>query len=75
MYMYDGRSHMILDVLGMVFGMLSECIMSMLVLMLANGWMTRFNKIDMDEGMELYVPLFLVVVVIHVSLGAFTYIE
>ena len=75
MYMIDGRSHMLLDVLGMIFDMLSECIMTMLVLMLANGWMTRFNKIDMDEGMELYVPLFLLVVIIHVSLGAFTYVE
>ncbi len=49
--------------------------MTMLVLMLANGWMTRFTKIDMDDGMEIYAPLFILVVCVHIIFGALIFIE
>ena len=49
--------------------------MSMLILMLANGWMTTFSKIDMDDGIEIYLPVFFIICMIHISLGAFTYLE
>lgn len=59
----------------MVFDMISECVMTMLILMLTNGWMTKFSKIDMDDGLEIYLPVFFIVVMIHIALGAFTYLE
>jgi hypothetical protein len=55
--------------------MLSECVMSFLVLMLANGWLTRFTKFDLDEGIDEYGPLALILIIIHVVFGALTFVD
>jgi hypothetical protein len=47
----------------------------MVVLMLANGWYTRFKTYDLDDGMETYAPLFLLVVMLHVVFGALSFID
>lgn len=49
--------------------------MTLLVLMLANGWMTRFIKYDFEDGMEVYAPLFMLVVMVHVLFGALTFVD
>ena len=66
---------MILHVLNMAFDMVSECTMTMLILMMTNGWMTKYSKIDMDDGIEIYLPVFFICVMVHICLGAFTYLE
>ena len=55
--------------------MVSECIMSLLVLMLANGWYTRFKSFDFDDGLEVYAPLWMLVLIIHIIFGALTFID
>jgi len=65
----------VLDVFGTIFDMLSECVMTLVVLMLVNGWYTRFKKYDFDDGLEVYAPLFLIVIMIHVLFGALSYVD
>jgi len=55
--------------------MLSECIMTFLILMLGNGWMTRFMGLDLEDDCEIYLPLALLVVLIHIALGALTFLD
>jgi len=55
--------------------MISECIMTTLVLMLANGWMTRFINYDFDNGMESYAPLVLLVIMVHILFGAISFVD
>jgi hypothetical protein len=74
-YSKDGEGVPVLEVFGTVFDMLSECVMSLLILMLANGWFTRFKNFEFDDGIEIYGPMFVFVVMIHVVFGGFTYID
>lgn len=74
-YASDGEGLIVLDVFGTIFDLLSECTMTLVVLMLANGWYTRFKTYDVDDGMETYAPLFLLVIMMHVLFGALGYID
>ena len=74
-YASDGEGLMVLDVFGTIFDLLSECMMTLVVLMLANGWYTRFKTYDIDDGMETYAPLFLLVIMMHVLFGALGYVD
>jgi uncharacterized membrane protein len=49
--------------------------MTIVVLMLANGWYTRFKTYDFVDGMDTYFPLFLIVIMLHVIYGALTYVD
>ena len=64
-----------LDISSTVFDMTSECTMTLLVLMLANGWYSRYFDFDYDEGIEVYGPLFLLIIVVHIMFGCFTLID
>ena len=75
MYSKDGEGMVLFDVFGTIFDMLSECTMTLLLLMLANGWMTRYLKFDFDDSLEVYAPLFMLVVMVHVMFGALTYVD
>lgn len=74
-YAQDGEGIPVFEVFGTVFDMLSECMLSLLVLMLANGWFTRFKNFDFDDGIEIYGPMFVFVIMIHIVFGAFTFID
>ena len=74
-YSYDGEGMIVFDVFGTIFDLLSECTMTLVVLMLANGWYTRFKTYDFDDGMETYAPLFLLTIMMHVLFGALSYID
>ena len=74
-YSKDGQGLVVMDVFGTVFDMISECVMTLLVLMLANGWFTRFQKFDIDDGLEVYGPLWILVLMIHIIFGAFSFID
>jgi hypothetical protein len=64
-----------LNIFGTLFDMLSECTMTLLLLMMANGWMTRFNKYDIDDGLDIWAPLFMIVLLVHIIFGALIYID
>lgn len=61
--------------LGTIADMVGECIMTLLVLMLANGWYTRFQHFDYDSGLEVYGPLFILILMVHIVFGAFSFID
>jgi len=66
---------LVFDVVGTILDMLSECVMTLLFLMMANGWMTRFKNYDLDDGMEVYAPLFMLVIMVHVMFGALSFVD
>lgn len=74
-YSYDGQGIIVFDIFGTIFDMLSECVMTLVVLMLVNGWYTRFKTYDLDDGLEVYAPLFLLVIMVHILFGALSYID
>lgn len=74
-YARDGEGILVFDIFSTVLDMFSECTMTCLVLMMANGWFTRYKKFDYDDGMDLYAPMFIIVIMVHVMFGAFTYID
>jgi len=75
LYAKDGEDYVVLDVFSTLFLMVSECMMTTLLLMLANGWMTRFGTYDIEDGMETYAPLMAFVVLVHVMFGALAFID
>lgn len=74
-YSGNGTGVVALEVFSTIFDMCSECVMTLLVLMLANGWFTRYQKFDYDEGLEIYGPLFVLILMVHIVIGAFTFID
>lgn len=63
------------DILSTIFDVLSECVMTLLVLMLAKGWFTRFTRFNFDDGFDEYGPWFMINILVHVIFGAMTYID
>ena len=63
------------DIGSIVLDMVSECIMTCLVLMLANGWFTRFQKIDYDDGMEVYGVMWVGVLILHIIFGTISFVD
>lgn len=74
-YAENGQGILICDIFGTILELMSECVMTLVILMLANGWYTRFKSYDLDDGMETYAPLFLLVVMVHILYGALSYID
>ena len=74
-YQSNGRGNILLDVMSTIFDMISECLTSLLILMMVNGWFTRYEKFDMDNGIEIYGPLWILVLMVHIIFGAFTFID
>jgi hypothetical protein len=74
-YSQDGEGLLVFDVLGTILDMLSECTMTLLLLMMANGWMTRFHNYSFDDGLEVYAPLFMLVIMVHVMFGALSFVD
>ena len=56
-YSDDGMGLTVCDVLSRIIQGLSEVTMSLLLIMLASGWKVRFEEIDFDDGLEVYLPM------------------
>ena len=41
-YAKDGIGMLVFDIFSTILDMISECFMTLVILMLANGWMTKF---------------------------------
>lgn len=74
-YSYDGEGLVICDILSTIFDVLSECVMTLLVLMLAKGWFTRFTRFNFDDGFDEYGPWFMINIIVHVIFGAMTFVD
>ena len=72
----SGEDYLALDIGSAVFAMVNECVMILMLLMIANGWMTKWTKYDyLVDGIEMWIPLFLLVVFIHVCFGAMAFVD
>lgn len=69
-YSYDGIGSTVSDVLSKIISGFSQVAISILLLTLASGWKLRYDTIDIDDGLELYLPLTLLVLIIHIILIA-----
>lgn len=49
--------------------------MSMLLILLARGWKVRFHDIDSDDGLDIYIPLAAMIVLIEVMIAALTFVD
>ena len=65
-YADNGEGFLALEVASQIFDILSECIMTLLILMLANGWYTRFKTYDMGDGMDTYGIFFVLLIMMHI---------
>lgn len=74
-YAKNGIGMLVCDVFSTILDMISECFMTLVILMLANGWMTKFQNYDMDDGLEIYAPLFFLSLMLHVLFGALSYVD
>ena len=74
-YSDNGKGMILFDVLGTIIDLISECIMTFVVLMLANGWYTRFKTYDFEDGFFTYSPLLLCIIFMHVIFGSLIYID
>ena len=63
-----------MEVMATVFEMISESLMTMLLLRLADGWIT-LKLIQSNKDTRIYMPLTSFVVAVHIMLGAITYID
>ena len=54
-----GEDSLVLYVFGSILNMVSESNTVMLLLMIANGWMTTWTKYDFSAGFDTYAPLVL----------------
>lgn len=49
--------------------------MTILLFSLATGWTITYQEIDLDENMEIYIPIMALVVMVHVLVSALTFID
>lgn len=63
-YSGDGEGYMVLDVLSKIVGGLSEVAMSLLLILLATGWTLTYQSLDVDDGLEIYLPMTALIVMV-----------
>ena len=73
-YSLNGVGIITIDVLSTIFEMVADGMMSMLLLMLANGWMTHQLQQD-EETDRVYIPLSIGIFLIHIFTGCLTFID
>ena len=74
-YSYDGLGFPYLEYVTVSFEMISESIMTVLCFLLADGWMTYWIKFDFLKKQEIYAPLFTIILLVHLLMGALTFID
>ena len=74
-YSYDGQGFRLAEVLNIFCEMTAECIMTILLYLLVDGWMTRWIKYDSIEKKEVYVPIFVFILLVHLIMGGLTFID
>ena len=73
-YSTDGKGMLVLDVASTMFEMISESMMTMIVIMLANGWMSRNLNSSFDKY-GFYLPLAVLVLCHHIIIGCLTFVD
>ena len=60
-----------LDVISIMGDMSSQTITSLVIMLLAYGWTIKHSK---AEDMELFIPIFFVLLIINIVIGCLTYV-
>jgi len=47
----------------------------MLLIALATGWTVLYQQIDIDENLEIYIPVGAFIVMIHIMVAALTFLD
>ena len=74
-YSSNGTGSTLFDVLSKVLQSFSEVTLSLLLITLASGWKLRFHDVDMDDGLEIYLPMTALVLMIQIILAALTFVD
>lgn len=75
LYSYDGEGQLVLDILSKVAQAFSEMTMTILLVSLASGWTVTYQDVDLDDKIEIYVPVTALVVMVHVLVSSLTFID
>ena len=66
---------MVLDVLSKIVSGLSEVAMSLLLILLATGWTLSYQSLDIDDGLEIYLPMTALIVMVQIIVAALTFVD
>jgi len=53
----------------------SETVIGLLLITLASGWKLRYQEIDFEDSVEVYLPMTALVLVVQVLLAALTFVD
>ena len=74
-YSENGTGNTLCDVLSKVLQGFSEVTISLLLITMASGWKLRFHDVDVDDGLEIYLPMTALVLMIQIILAALTFVD
>ena len=74
-YGFDGQGLIVCDAISKVFHGFSEVAMSLLLITLASGWKLRYEEIDFDDGLEIYLPMTCLVLMVQIILVSLTFVD
>ena len=66
---------MICDVFSKVFQGIASVTMSILLIMMASGWKLNYQDLDFDDGLDVYLPVTLFILLIEIMLVVFTFVD
>ena len=66
---------MVLDVLSKIISGLSEVAMSLLLILLATGWTLSYQSLDIDDGLEIYLPMTALIVMVQIIVAALPFVD
>lgn len=75
MYSHNGRGIPLFDIFSLISYMISEISMASLLMMIAHGWTIIYEDLDIDNNLEIYLPIGAIVVAVHLVLAAMTYLD
>ena len=74
-YSTNGEGYTVFDVLSKIAQGFSEVTLSLLLITLASGWKLRYEDLDLDESVEVYIPATALVLLFHIILIALTFVD
>ena len=75
MYNNEGKGHEVLVIFSKIAHGGSETIMSILLIIFANGWTVLYQDIETEANIEIYVPVTAIIGIVHVLCCCLTYID
>ena len=64
-----------MDIISMLFQSVAQIVMSVLLLAMASGWKSTHKEFDPDDGLEIYMPLTALVLMLEFVCTALTFVD